>query len=146
MSDLWWMSWTIRVDRVIQDLSSETSASVAHYLPSWHTMPSIQPDSVTRQRLVSSITPATWPPPDCVLGYWLVEDVGGEAKIRALCRGNESTIKAQIEEAWPTFVKWTLTKRRGSNVPVESPYSAPAWSIELGRWPWPMEEDPKLVD
>jgi hypothetical protein len=96
--------------------------------------------------MVSTIAPATWPPPDCVLGYWLVDDTGEEVKIRALCRGNESEIKAQIEQAWPTFIKWTLTKRREMHTPIDGPYPPPAWSVELGRWPWPIDQALDPVD
>lgn len=113
METIWWMSWTIRCDYT----------------------------SRAPHAIYTSITPTEWPPPACVLGYWFINSVKDGIKIRALCRGEEAAIKAQIEAAWPAFIEWTLTKRRESSTPVESPYAPSAWAVALGRWPWRVEAD-----
>jgi hypothetical protein len=88
--------------------------------------------------------PLTWPPPEPVLAFWetgvsdrLAADESFSTVVALVRASGESEAEAVVLAAWsPGVAKMRFNREYDEGRPPGDRFPAPAWSIELGRWPW----------
>lgn len=111
MSNLWWISWN-------------QAADPQHGLDS---------------------RPVGWPPPDPVLAFWEsgYAGDGSYTTVVALVRApTDAKACRVVKRAWQIKSEspWRFCREyKISDGPPTGRFPVPAWSVELGRWPWKME-------
>lgn len=89
--------------------------------------------------------PVKWPPPDGVLAFWcsgFAGDLSYSCVVAIVDAPNEAKAKSIITKAWkPGVGEWRFCREYGKDEPPGDRFPAPEWSVELGRWPWPVVEE-----
>jgi len=88
--------------------------------------------------------PVKWPPPEPVLAFWetgigdaLAADESYSTVVALVRASNESEAEAVVVVAWsPGVAKMRFNREYAEGQPPGDRFPAPAWSVELGRWPW----------
>jgi hypothetical protein len=93
--------------------------------------------------------PVSWPPPAAVLAFWqsgFAAD-GSYSTVVALVRAQTSDEAARIiTRAWsPGVDDWRFNDELDASKPPGDRFPAPDWSVELGRWPWPVAPRPEAA-
>lgn len=119
MSDLWWISWEQEHDPAHPPKPDEDG--------------DIEPPDPR---------PVAWPPPASVLAFWESGFAGDGSMVTvvAIARADSAdAARAVVTAAWsPGVGRWRFVDPL-SAAPSDR-FPPPKWSVEMGRWPWPVAE------